>query len=172
MFKDNSLGLEQEFKSDYLTVYVKIFNFYTQEEYALYQQHTDVEMVEQQIIKSYLKEEINIRLVGGVYVQSQESDITGKPIQKGMTLQLKYTGSFLTGNVFDSTFTHQTFEYVYGTPNQVIEGFDHALKTMKTGEKAKIIIPSQFAFGEDGSSTGIVPPYSTVVYNLEILNIN
>ena len=53
----------------------------------------------------------------------------------------------------------------------MIEGLEKVLKVLKNGEKAKIIIPSQFAFGETGSSTGIVPPYSTVIYNLEIINI-
>ena len=43
---------------------------------------------------------------------------------------------------------------------------------MREGEKAKIIIPSQLAFGENGSSTGIVPPYTSVIYEVTMLKVN
>ena len=42
---------------------------------------------------------------------------------------------------------------------------------MKEGDKTKIIIPSQLAFGEYGSSTGLIPPFTTVIYNLEIIKV-
>jgi FKBP-type peptidyl-prolyl cis-trans isomerase len=42
---------------------------------------------------------------------------------------------------------------------------------MNEGAKAKFIIPSHLAYGEDGSSTGIIPPYTTVIYEIELLNL-
>ncbi|PJB13827.1 MAG: peptidylprolyl isomerase, partial [Flavobacteriales bacterium CG_4_9_14_3_um_filter_32_8] len=59
----------------------------------------------------------------------------------------------------------------YGSPDQVIKGLEIAINGMKKGEKSKIIIPSQLAFGEEGSSTQIVPPFTTVIYELEIVNV-
>ena len=43
---------------------------------------------------------------------------------------------------------------------------------MNEGEKAKFIIPSQLAYGGAGSSTGIIPPYTTVIYEIELVKLN
>jgi peptidylprolyl isomerase len=43
---------------------------------------------------------------------------------------------------------------------------------MNEGEKAKFIIPSQLTYGKKGSSTGIVPPYTTVIYEIELVKLN
>jgi len=171
VFNKNPFGFNDELiQSEYVKMNIKVHKYFTEKEYQEVLINNDEELLEQQLLKQYLKEEGGCTNANGVYVQLKSKG-QGEVIEKGIALQLKYTGNFITGVPFDTTFQNKTFEYVYGTPNQVIEGFDKALKTMKTGEKAKIIIPSQFAFGEDGSSTGIVPPYSTVVYNLEIINI-
>jgi FKBP-type peptidyl-prolyl cis-trans isomerase FkpA len=42
---------------------------------------------------------------------------------------------------------------------------------MKPGGKAKIIIPSYLAYGERGSSTGTVPPFTPVVYQVHLIEI-
>jgi FKBP-type peptidyl-prolyl cis-trans isomerase len=95
----------------------------------------------------------------------------GISVETGKTLILKYKASFMDGIEFDNTYYQHFFEYTYGTPNQVIEGLAIALLGMKNKEKSKIIIPSQLAFGDKGSSTGIVPPFTTLVYELEIIDI-
>ena len=58
-----------------------------------------------------------------------------------------------------------------GDPGQIIKGMDIGLRLMKEGGKAKIIIPSQLGFGDKGSSTGIVPPYTSLIYDVELINI-
>ena len=63
------------------------------------------------------------------------------------------------------------YQFRCGDTAQTIEGLEIALKMMRVGEKAKIIIPSQLAFGNNGSSTGIVPPYTTVVYEVTLLKV-
>jgi len=42
---------------------------------------------------------------------------------------------------------------------------------MKKGEKSKIILPSYLGFGEQGSSDGKIPPYTPLLYEIELLNI-
>jgi len=59
-----------------------------------------------------------------------------------------------------------------GDTAQVITGLEIGIKKMREGGKAKIIIPSQLAFGENGSSTGIVPPYTSVIYEVTMLKVN
>jgi FKBP-type peptidyl-prolyl cis-trans isomerase len=97
---------------------------------------------------------------------------TGSFPKKGDILKINYTGSFLNGKVFESTYERgQPLEYICGEQGQVIKGLEIAINFMNEGAKTKFIIPSHLAFGEEGSSTGIVPPYSTVIYEIELLNL-
>mgnify|MGYP003646683566 CR=1 FL=1 len=171
VFVDNSFGFTAiDFRSDYVKVNVKIHDFLSQNEYLHFQEIKDDELIEQQILKQYLTNEKSVQKIDGIYY-AKITAVEDQNIERGDVINIKYVGSFINGVVFDTTFSKQSFEFTYGTPNQVIEGIEKVLKVLKNGEKAKIIIPSQFAFGDKGSSTGIVPPYSTVIYNLEIINI-
>ena len=53
----------------------------------------------------------------------------------------------------------------------MIDGLKTALKGMKEGENLKIILPSRHAFGEEGSLAGIVPPYTAVIYDVNIIKV-
>lgn len=93
--------------------------------------------------------------------------------QKGDTLMINYEGRFLNGQFFDSTIKRKrTFEYIFGTEWQVIEGMEKALALMQEGEKSLFIMPSSLAFGQSGSSSGIIPPYTSVIFEVEILKLS
>lgn len=92
--------------------------------------------------------------------------------QVGNNVFVHYRGYFLDGYEFDNTYTaNQPLDVIYGLSGQVIKGFEKALSKMKVGAKAQIILPSRLAFGERGSTTGIVPPNTPVVYELELIKI-
>lgn len=96
----------------------------------------------------------------------------GERPHAGDLIRVNFTGSFLSGKVFESTYDRgQPLEYVYGEQGQVIKGLESAISLMNEGSKAKFIIPSHLAYGEEGSSTGIIPPYTTLVYEIELLNL-
>jgi FKBP-type peptidyl-prolyl cis-trans isomerase FkpA len=42
---------------------------------------------------------------------------------------------------------------------------------MKEGERSLFIIPSKLAFGENGSSTGIIPPFTSVIFEVELIEV-
>lgn len=85
---------------------------------------------------------------------------------------IHYKGYFLNGVEFESTYKYaQPLQFVLGQEGQVIKGLENAISLMNEGAKTKFIIPSQLAFGKMGSSTGIIHPYTTVVYELELLTI-
>ncbi len=97
----------------------------------------------------------------------------GDFIKTGDTLIVNYEGYFLDGKMFDSTWKRrQPFEFVYGTEMQVVQGLEIALRTMKEKERALFVMPSGMAFGEKGSSTRIVPPFTPVVFEIEVEKIN
>ena len=53
----------------------------------------------------------------------------------------------------------------------LIPGFDEGLMLMKVGEKFRFIIPSDLAYGEQGSFP-VIPPNSTLTFDVEVLEIN
>lgn len=95
---------------------------------------------------------------------------TGKPVEPGDLVTVNYEGKFLNGKFFDSTIKrNQPFEFVYGSEMQVIPGLEEAIGRMREGEKAVVILPSELAWGENGSSTGIIPPFTSVIYEVELV---
>ncbi|MCX7953636.1 MAG: FKBP-type peptidyl-prolyl cis-trans isomerase [Bacteroidales bacterium] len=90
-------------------------------------------------------------------------------IEVGDTIIINFEGYFLNGRIFDSTIRRkEPFVFVYGTEYQVIKGLEKALSTMCEGENAIIILPSSLAFGKYGSSSGIVPPFTPVIYEIKV----
>lgn len=97
----------------------------------------------------------------------------GKKVEKGDTVTVNYEGRFLNGKFFDSTVRRkQPFQFVFGTEWQVIRGLEEAIGMMREGEKSLFIVPSDLAFGTEGSSTGIIPPFTSLIFEVEILEIN
>jgi FKBP-type peptidyl-prolyl cis-trans isomerase len=96
----------------------------------------------------------------------------GLNVERGDTVVVHYEGMFLSGKYFDSTRKRNTpFEFIYGTEWQVVEGLNKAIGQMTEGEKAMFILPSQLAFGNEGSSTGIIPPFTPVIFKVELVQV-
>lgn len=97
---------------------------------------------------------------------------TGERPESGDRVKVHFKGSFLNGKLLESTYDrNQPFEFTMGEQGQVIRGLEYSLKMLNEGAQAKFIIPSQLAYGSTGSSTGIVPPYTTLLYDIEIVKI-
>ena len=85
------------------------------------------------------------------------------------TVNLSYTGTFLNGRIFERS--PDNFEVSYGTPDQLIKGLNYVIKRLKKGQNAKIILPSRLAFGENGSTNGIIAPYTPLIYEIKIIDV-
>jgi len=97
----------------------------------------------------------------------------GKKVEVGDTLTINYEGRFLNGRFFDSTLKrHQPFQFVYGTEWQVIKGLEEAVGMMREGERSLFIFPSELGFGNTGSSTGVIPPFTSLIFEVEILKVS
>jgi FKBP-type peptidyl-prolyl cis-trans isomerase len=101
----------------------------------------------------------------------EEKAGTGNVPHFGSNTTINYKGWFLNGGLFDDSHASGTpFTFSYGAEGQVIPGIQRALSKMKAGGKAKIILPSGLAFGSYGSSSGIIPPHTPVVYEVELVS--
>lgn len=92
-------------------------------------------------------------------------------IRTGQLVTVKLSGSFLDGRVFDQGSSDQPMTFVLGDPGQVIKGVETAVHLLHVGGKGSFIIPSAMAFGAEGSSSGIVPPWKPVQYTVEVVSV-
>lgn len=79
-----------------------------------------------------------------------------------------YEGRLVDGTLFDSSIERGE-PAVFGV-NQVIAGWTEALQLMSEGDKWKLYIPYNLGYGEQGAG-GVIPPYSTLVFEVEMLNV-
>jgi FKBP-type peptidyl-prolyl cis-trans isomerase FklB len=84
------------------------------------------------------------------------------------TVRTHYHGSFISGDVFDSSVDRgQPAEFPV---SGVIAGWTEALQLMTEGSKWRLYVPYNLAYGEQGSQ-GAIPPYSTLIFDVELLAI-
>lgn len=102
---------------------------------------------------------------------------TGREPQKGKGLRVHYTGWLydpaqpgMKGRMFDSSKDRGPFEFVLGV-GQVIPGWDQGFDGMKIGGRRRLIIPPALAYGVDGAGGGIIPPNATLVFEMELLDV-
>jgi FKBP-type peptidyl-prolyl cis-trans isomerase FkpA len=100
------------------------------------------------------------------YTVTQEG--TGKSPTANSTVKVHYTGKLLDGTVFDSSV--ERGEAIEFPLNQVIPGWTEGLQLMKEGGKATLYIPAELAYGAQGIP-GSIPPNSTLVFDVELLNV-
>ena len=103
------------------------------------------------------------------YYDLEEGD--GSSPSTGNEVVVHYTGWLLDGAKFDSSLDRgESFSFNLGL-GEVIKGWDEGAATMKTGGKRQLVIPPDLAYGEKGSGNTI-PPNSTLVFEIELIDIN
>ena len=106
---------------------------------------------------------------GLVFIIENAGDAV-KPAE-GMKMTVHYRGTFRAdGKQFDASYDRgQPMDFNYKV-NRMIPGFEEGLGLIGKGGKAKLIIPYYQAYGKNGRP-GAIPPYSDLVFDVEVLDL-
>jgi peptidylprolyl isomerase len=101
------------------------------------------------------------------YIEVKEG--AGVAATAGDMVSVHYTGWLVNGTKFDSSIDRGApFEFSLGA-GRVIKGWDEGVAGMKTGAVRKLIIPPDLGYGS--RSVGPIPPDSTLIFEVELINV-
>ena len=93
---------------------------------------------------------------------------TGRQPKATDSVRCHYEGFLIDGTVFDSSV--QRGEPATFGLQQVIAGWTEGLQLMKEGAKYRFFIPYLLGYGPSGAGQSI-PPYATLIFDVELLNV-
>jgi len=94
---------------------------------------------------------------------------SGPEAQNNDDVSVHYVGRLEDQTVFDSSIERgETFTFTLGA-GRVIKGWDLGVLSMKVGEKRKLIIPPDLAYGQ--RQMGPIPANSTLIFEVELFEI-
>jgi FKBP-type peptidyl-prolyl cis-trans isomerase FklB len=84
-------------------------------------------------------------------------------------IKVHYTGTLIDGTIFDSSYQrNQPAEFNVG---EVIPGWTEAMQLMSVGSKWRIFIPENLAYGSQSPQGSAIKPFSTLIFEVELLDI-
>jgi len=90
-------------------------------------------------------------------------------VQSGNTIRVHYVGTLVDGTKFDSSIDRgEPFTFTAGV-GQVIQGWDQGVLGMKVGEKRRLTIPANLAYGDQGVGD-VIPANSTLIFEVELVS--
>ena len=112
------------------------------------------------------REEVTVTASGLQYEVLTEGN--GPTPTAESTVRTHYHGTLINGSVFDSSYERgEPAEFPVGG---VIKGWTEALQMMPIGSKWRLYVPHNLAYGEQGAG-GAIGPFSTLVFDVELLDI-
>ena len=134
---------------------------------------------EANLIKEWLaamttkKNDIDTTVTGIYYIVDTTKVGTGPTVIAGNSVTVKYTGMFLDGTVFDASVYHNqegTMVYEHKT-DPLIQGWEEGIEVLNKGAGAAFLIPSAKGYGATGSYDGTIPPYTPLIFIIEVIDI-
>lgn len=148
---------------------------------------TDPEAYEKSLIASYLEKHPGYTEISdNLHILKLDEGFRNCVIEDDSVVYVNYTGKFLDGYVFDTNVESVARKNnIYSSSNsyvelsftvggdEVIKGYSLAVKNMIEGERALVIIPSEYAYGASGKSSGskIIQPYETLIFDIEVVKV-
>ncbi|TCO94360.1 FKBP-type peptidyl-prolyl cis-trans isomerase FklB [Bacteroides heparinolyticus] len=109
-----------------------------------------------------------VTLPSGLQYEVINEGTVGRYAKATDKVECQYEGTLIDGTLFDSSIKRGQ-PAVFGV-NQVIPGWVEALQLMPEGAKWKLYIPGDLAYGAQGAGE-MIPPHSTLIFEVELLKI-
>ena len=127
---------------------------------------------EAKIIADYVLTNFNFPEKADCLLYFEKQNITKDSLaKKGKTITISYRGTFMDLKAFDEAKLTNPTVINFGYCGQMLPGIEKVIPYLRRGENAKIIIPSHLGFGDNGSTNGSVPPNSTLLYEIKIIDV-
>ncbi len=94
---------------------------------------------------------------------------TGAVPKVGQVVNVHYTGTLVSGQVFDSSVERGQPVDMLLQPGQIIAGMVEGLQKISVGGKIKLYIPPSLAYGDEGNQA--IPPGATLIFEVELLGV-
>ncbi len=120
-------------------------------------------------IEDFVKKNPDYQKMPEGYYILKTTKTNGQQAKAGDKVKVNYTGTLLDGKTFDSSVGREPFEFELGK-GMVIAGWDLGIAQLKVGEKAKLFIPSQLAYGPRQAGPEI-KPFTPLLFEVELLEI-
>lgn len=169
---------------------ISLQDIVTKEEIMQEQANFMAEMQERQQkepeeLAAYIKDN-NIKVKpteDGLYIVVNKKG-NGPKVAAGKKVAINYTGCLLDGTMFDSSVesdakrgniyaaghTYQPLTYTVGQMS-LIRGWDEGVMGQPEGSILRLIMPSSLGYGPSGTRDGSIPPYSPLVFDIEIVSV-
>ncbi len=147
--------------------FIKIKRHFLSLEGSIFQmfQQDELKLIENFLIKNkplYQKDSNDIIWLEPLPIPAYKA----RPDVKEVTVA--YSGYFLDGRMIDH---NDSLGIRYNDTLQLIEGLNYVIKKLNVGQSAKIILPSRLAFRERGSFNKTIPPFSPLLYEIKLMQI-
>lgn len=97
---------------------------------------------------------------------------TGEAAAAGDSVTVHYRGQFANGVEFDNSYNRDDpLDFVLGESG-LIPGFSEGVALMQEGGKARLLLPSDIAYGVFGSQNGTILPNTTIYFDVELVNVD
>ncbi len=154
---------------------INLQDIVTKDEFAAEQANYEAEMekartAEPELIANYVKEN-NIKVqpnADGLYVIVKKQG-KGTKVAVGRQVAIHYTGRLIDGTMFDSSVGNEPLSYVVGQMG-LIRGWEEGVMGQPEGTQLQLIIPSAMGYGSQGAGQ-MIPPYSTLIFDLDIVSV-
>lgn len=125
-------------------------------------------IINNEIYKRNIRKNSSIQILK--ILKKSNHDYISKP-RNGDKVTVHYIGKLLNGKEFDNSWSkNKPFSFTIGN-GEVIPGWEKIIKKIKLGEKVKVLIPHNLAYGNKGVGS-IIPPKSDLIFIIQLLKIN
>lgn len=144
----------------------------------------DIEGYEEARLLSYVDTIVGVDTIWdestqtAMYFVIDETNEEGSPIENDSIVEIAYKGYLIDGRVFDESAEDAPYTFTvgdYSAETSPISGWHLGVSRFREGEKGRLIIPYILAYGEFGSVLNnqvAIPPYETLVFDIEIVSVS